>query len=979
MAKTNVDLLAGALPATGDPSRHILEALGVALYATDSQGVITFYNQTAADLWGRTPLVGVDRWNGALQIYSADGKPMALEECPLAVTIREDRPIRGTEVIVERPDGTRVWVTTYASPLRSATGKLVGAINAFVDISAHKQARAAGEETVERLVDQSSILETIQGVAATVTRELDLNKAVQAVTDAATRLTEAEFGAFFYNVVDDTGEKYMLYTLSGADPSRFADFPMPRATAVFGPTFRGEGTIRLDDVLADHRYGKNPPHHGMPKGHLPVRSYLAVPVISRSGEVIGGLFFGHGHPGVFSERHEQLAVGLSNWAAVAIENARLYTDSQTAAAIVQRSEARYRAIFESARVSIWEQDFSAVRDRVDELQKEGVRDFPAYLRRHPETLDELIALVRIVDVNQETLRMYEASDKSELMQSLSRIFTPETRQVFAEEIAAIANRESSMSSETVAETLKGRRINVLFTMAFPPPWGSFDSVLVSVVDITERKNAEDVLRESQERLNAMADSVPSIVWTAAPDGTITYANEQWSTFCGLSPEENAGRWPDMVLHEDDQERCLKALNLALTEGRDYEIEARMRRYDGEYRWCVTRAVPARDALGRVIAWYGTITEIEERKRAEEALRLSEDRFRSIFDQALGGIAQKDLDGRYIMVNDRYCEITGRSREELLKLRMPDVTHPDDLAPSLELYEDLVKGGPDYEIEKRYVRSDGSSVWVHNSVSAIRSATGEPQSVLAVAIDISDRKQAEEKMAAAAFKDQFLGLVSHELRTPISTVLANALILLRQGDLLDREDRLQALQDIATEGEKLQKVIENLLLLTRIEASHGLDFEPLRFNEIVAEQVESFRHRNPTRRIHVSMENGPFWVSGQRMLMAMVVENLVANADKYSPPATTIEIYMRRNHTGEAEVTVSDHGIGIDESELPELFTPFYRAGTAREYATGMGLGLAVCKRIVEVHGGDIWATRRREGGSDFTFTVPSNGLPAQEN
>jgi two-component system, OmpR family, sensor histidine kinase KdpD len=114
-------------------------------------------------------------------------------------------------------------------------------------------------------------------------------------------------------------------------------------------------------------------------------------------------------------------------------------------------------------------------------------------------------------------------------------------------------------------------------------------------------------------------------------------------------------------------------------------------------------------------------------------------------------------------------------------------------------------------------------------------------------------------------------------------------------------------------------------------------------------------------------------------MAMVVENLVANADKYSRPATTIEIYMRRNHTGEAEVTVSDHGIGIDESELPELFTPFYRAGTAREYATGMGLGLAVCKRIVEVHGGHIWATRRTDGGSDFTFTVPSNGLRVQEN
>jgi PAS domain S-box-containing protein len=979
MTKTNVDLLAEVLTARGDSTRRILEELGVALYATDAQGVINFYNQAAVDLWGRSPLVGVDRWCGSLRLFSADGSLIPLDESPLAVAVKEGRSIHGTEAVIERPDGTRVWVTTYATPLRDTTGKLVGAVNAFVDISEHKRSKAAGQRTVEQLTDQSSILETIQDVAATVTRELDLNKAVQAVTDAATRLTEAEFGAFFYNVVDDNGETYMLYTLSGADRSRFADFPMPRATSLFGPTFRGDGAIRLDDVLGDPRYGKNPPHYGMPKGHLPVSSYLAVPVVARSGEVLGGLFFGHASPCMFSERHEQLAVGLSNWAAVAIENARLYRESQAAAEIVQRSETRYRTIFESARVSLWEQDFSAVRARVDELQKQGVSDFPAFLRRHPDTLEELIALVRVVDVNQETLRIYEASDKSELMQSLGRIFTSEARAVFAEEIQAVAKRDSSMSSETVVETLKGRRINVLFTMAFPPPWDSFDSVLVSILDITERKNAEDEVRQGQERLNAMADSVPSIVWTAAPDGTITYANEQWYTFCGLNPGENAGRWPDMALHEDDRKRCLEACDLALREGTDYEIEARLRRHDGEYRWCLTRAVPACDALGRVIAWYGTTTDIEARKQAEVALRLSEDRFRSIFDQALGGIAQKDLDGRYIMVNDRYCEITGRSREELLTMRMRDVTHPDDLAPSLELYGDLVNGGPDYEIEKRYVRPDGSSVWVHNSVSAIRSPTGEPQSVLAVSIDISDRKQAEEKMAAAAFKDQFLGLVSHELRTPISTVVANALILLRQGDQLEQADRLQALQDIATEAEKLQKVIENLLLLTRIEASHGLTFEPLSFDDIVTEQVESFSHRNLTRGIDVTTDTSLPRVNGQRMLIAMVIENLISNADKYSPPEETIEICIRSSHEGEVEITVSDHGIGIDESELPDLFTPFYRAGTAREYATGMGLGLAVCKRIVEVHGGRIWATRRSDGGSDFRFTIPSNGLLIQES
>ena len=162
-------------------------------------------------------------------------------------------------------------------------------------------------------------------VGAAVASSLDQNTIVQQVTDLATSLTRAEFGAFFYNVVDaESGESYMLYTLSGAPREAFAKFPQPRATAVFAPTFHGDGVVRLDDVTQDPRYGKNPPYHGMPEGHLPVRSYLAVPVKAASGEVLGGLFFGHSRVGVFTEQHERLATGIAAWASLALENARLY-------------------------------------------------------------------------------------------------------------------------------------------------------------------------------------------------------------------------------------------------------------------------------------------------------------------------------------------------------------------------------------------------------------------------------------------------------------------------------------------------------------------------------------------------------------------------------------------------------------------------------------------------------------------------------
>jgi signal transduction histidine kinase len=147
---------------------------------------------------------------------------------------------------------------------------------------------------------------------------------VQTATDVATRSTKAAFGAFFYNVVNRSGEEYMLYTLSGVPRSAFESFPMPRNTAVFAPTFDGEGVVRSDDITQDPRYGHNAPHAGMPEGHLPVRSYLAVPVKSRTGEVIGGLFFGHPSAGVFDAESERFAVGIAAQAAVALDNARLY-------------------------------------------------------------------------------------------------------------------------------------------------------------------------------------------------------------------------------------------------------------------------------------------------------------------------------------------------------------------------------------------------------------------------------------------------------------------------------------------------------------------------------------------------------------------------------------------------------------------------------------------------------------------------------
>jgi signal transduction histidine kinase len=152
----------------------------------------------------------------------------------------------------------------------------------------------------------------------------------------------AEFGALFHNVVDERGESYMLYTLSGVAREAFANFPMPRNSAVFGPTFRGEGAVRSDDITKDPRYGKNPPYKGMPQGHLPVSSYLAVPVTSRTGEVLGGIFFGHSRPAMFTEEAERIAVGIAAQAAIALDNAALFAASERAQQALRESNEELR-------------------------------------------------------------------------------------------------------------------------------------------------------------------------------------------------------------------------------------------------------------------------------------------------------------------------------------------------------------------------------------------------------------------------------------------------------------------------------------------------------------------------------------------------------------------------------------------------------------------------------------------------------------
>nr|WP_229202256.1 ATP-binding protein [Pseudoduganella aquatica] len=315
-------------------------------------GAVVWYNERWYEYTGlpRTEAGSHAPAHGWDEVYDPDTVPAIRQRWQEA--LRTGQPFE-MEFPIRGADGEFRWFLSRANPVRDSTGRLVRWFGTSTDVDQVKRVQ-------EALRDESAILELLNSTGNALASKRDLRSLLQEVTDAATRISGARFGAFFYNSTSADGGVLTLYTLSGLPPEAFARFPHPRATTLFGPSMRGEGTLRSDDLLQDPRYGQNAPHHGVPNGHPTVRSYMALPVVSRSGEVIGSLFFGHPEPRMFNERTERIVGGIAAQAAVAIDNARLYEAAQQAAEerkILLDSERSARA--EAERTSQMKDEFLA--------------------------------------------------------------------------------------------------------------------------------------------------------------------------------------------------------------------------------------------------------------------------------------------------------------------------------------------------------------------------------------------------------------------------------------------------------------------------------------------------------------------------------------------------------------------------------------------------------------------------------------------
>ena len=331
-----------------------------------------------------------------------------------------------------RKSGDQFWAAGEMTPLFDHPPEPIGFVKILCDLTDKRQSEI-------NLLQETRVLEILNQTSATLSRENNLEVIVQAVTDAGVALTEAEFGAFFYNVTNDTGESYMLYTLSGAPHEAFSKFPMPRNTEVFAPTFSGAGIVRSDDITRDSRYGKNAPGEGMPKGHLPVRSYLAVPVVSRSGAVLGGLFFGHSKSSVFNEHSERSLGGLAGEAAIAIDNVRLLEAKQREITEREQAEAALRDLNRNLE--------DEIKKRTDELHTAGEALRQAQKMEAVGQLTGGIAhdfnnLLQIIVGNLETLLRNLPQDMPKLLRSSNQAMTGARRAAaLTQRLLAFARRQ----------------------------------------------------------------------------------------------------------------------------------------------------------------------------------------------------------------------------------------------------------------------------------------------------------------------------------------------------------------------------------------------------------------------------------------------------------------------------------------------------------------------------------------------------------
>jgi PAS domain S-box-containing protein len=516
----------------------------------------------------------------------------------------------------------------------------------------------------------------------------------------------------------------------------------------------------------------------------------------------------------------------------------------------------------------------------------------------------------------------------------------------------------------------------------------------------ERKNTEEALIESEQRKAAVLESALDCFIAMNHEGRILEFNSAAEKTFGYRREEAVGQLlGDLIVPPELRERHQRGLAHYLETGEGpvlgKRIEMPALRADGT-RIPVELSITA-IRKGKQALFTGCLRDITDRKRSEEAQRESEQRFRATFDQAAVGIAHVAADGKWLRVNQKLCDIVGYTREELLRLTFQDITYPPDLDADLALAARVLCGEiENYSMEKRYIRKDGSLIWINLTVSLVRDIAGAPKYFIAVIDDISARKHAEEQLlraheelearvqertaqlrAASVAKDRFVANMSHELRTPLNSIIGFSEFLSdgKPGPLNVKQK--EYLDDILNSAHHLLHLINDVLDLAKVEAGR-MELNPELFsvekaiNEVCAGARAIAEKKRIAIDVRVAREVESVTLDPQKF--KQVLYNLLSNAVKFTDEGGRVAINVAPLDAERFKLEIADTGIGIRREELGRLFREFERLDSAASrHCEGTGLGLALTKKLVEAQRGDITVESEPGKGSTFSVVLPRTG------
>ncbi len=499
-------------------------------------------------------------------------------------------------------------------------------------------------------------------------------------------------------------------------------------------------------------------------------------------------------------------------------------------------------------------------------------------------------------------------------------------------------------------------------------------------DISERKQAEEQIRQLADIVESSGDAIVR----TTPEGVITAWNRGAERQFGYSPQESIGSSIEML----DAPGATNSTREDGLSGRGLSgIETQLCHRQGRTVDVSLTVSPIKEPDGALVGLSYIARDITERKVAERALRDLQDGFRAAFEHAPIGVALESIDaqarGRLLQVNGSLCEITGYSSQELLDMTLEQLTHPDDLEEERRLVDRLLAGEmPNYSLEKRYLRRDGSTVWVMHNASTVYNPAGKMLYAVAQVEDISERKAAQESLSQAHNEleqragdlersntdlQQFAYAASHDLSEPLRMVSSYVQLLARR-----YENKLDADADefihFAVDGvTRMQGLIEGLLMYSRAGTSEYV-IGPVECSEVVDAALMMLKARLDDTGAEIVVDTLPT-VQADENQLAQLFQNLIGNAVKFVTGKTPrVQVSAERGQD-EWCFFVSDNGIGIDPKHAERIFTVFQRLQGRGEYE-GSGVGLAICKRIVERHRGRIWVESQPDEGSTFRFTIP---------